>query len=256
MQFEVFVVEIVEPGVAVVTINRPDKLNAMDRRFFHELPEVMALCDDDPGVAVAVITGAGRAFSAGGDIATFAELDSVPASRRHLRLVFDAFHSIERAQTPVIAAVNGIAFGGGTELTLAADLAIASEDALFAFKETTVGLIPGYGVIRGPQVIGRRWTRRLAMTGEEINAVKAMEIGLVEEVVHPDELMGAALDLAVMICENAPLGVRLAKQFINRDQGAPGQSEAIEATALLFTTEDHKERIDRFLNRERGPRPG
>lgn len=252
MQFEEFRVETEQhPGVGVVIMNRPEKLNAMNRQFFVELPQIMDALDSDPGVDVAIITGAGRAFSAGGDIATFVELDSVLRSRRHLRLVFDAFHSVERAETPVIAAVNGIAFGGGTELTLASDLAIASDDARFAFKEATVGLMPGYGVIRGPQVIGRRWTRRLAMTGEEVDARKAMEIGLVEEVVPADQILDAAVALAAAIRENAPLGVRLAKAFVNRDQGPPGQAESIEATALLFTTRDHKERVDGFLNRPR-----
>jgi enoyl-CoA hydratase/carnithine racemase len=255
VKFEVFVVDTTTfPGIGVVSMNRPDKLNAMDRRFFHELPMIMDALDEDPGVDVAIITGAGRAFSAGGDIGTFAELDSVPVYRRHLRLVYDAFHSVERAEIPVIAAVNGVAFGGGTELTLAADLAIASDQAIFAFKESTIGLMPGYGVIRGPQVIGRRWTRRLAMTGEEIDASQAMAIGLVEDVVAHDELMDVAVELATSIHRNAPLGVRLAKQFVNRDQGAPGLSESIEATALLFTTEEHKERVHRFLTRERDAR--
>ena len=93
------------------------------------------------------------------------------------------------------------------------------------------------------------------MTGEEIDAFKAMEIGLVEEVVAPDELLPAAICLATAIRDNAPLGVRIAKQFINRHQGAPGQAESVEATALLFTTADHKERVDRFLSRDRGEGP-
>jgi enoyl-CoA hydratase/carnithine racemase len=251
VEFEVFRVEMADDGVALVTMNRPDKLNAMDPRFFRELLAVMDSLDADAGVDVGVLTGAGRAFSAGGDIATFAEFGSMPEFRRHLRLVYDAFHSLERADTPIIAAVNGVAFGGGTEITLASDLAIASERARFAFKEPTVGLMPGYGIIRGPQVIGRRWTRRLAMTGEEIDATRAKEIGLVEEVVPHEDLLRAALALAGAIRANAPLGVRLAKQFINRDQGAPGQAESIEATALLFTTDEHKKRVADFLNRDR-----
>lgn len=250
MKFETFEVDTTTvQGVAVVSINRPEKLNAMNRTFFRELPMVMDALDQDSDVDVAILTGKGRAFSAGGDIETFAELDSVPAYRRHLRLVYDGFHSVERAQVPVIAAVNGLAFGGGMELTLTADLAIASDRAVFAFKEATVGLMPGYGVVRGPQVIGRRWTRRLAMTGEELEASRAKEIGLVEEVVAHHDLMEAAVDLATAIRRNASLGVRLAKQFINRDQGAPGLSESIEATALLFTTEDHKDRVNRFVRK-------
>ena len=252
MVYQRFSIERPTEGVALVTMVRPEKLNAMDRLWFEELPQVLDSIDADPGFDVCVITGEGRAFSAGGDIATFAELnalDDITAYRRHLRLVYDAFHAVERAEVPVIGAVNGIAFGGGTELTLACDLAIASTAARFAFKEVTVGLMPGYGVIRGPQVIGRRWTRRLAMTGEEIDAETALQIGLVEEVTDPDGLIPAALTLADAIRANAPMGVRLAKQFVNRDQAAPGQSESVEAIALLFTTEEHKARVAGFLNK-------
>ena len=107
--------------------------------------------------------------------------------------------------------------------------------------------MPGYGVIRGPEIIGKRWTRRLAMTAEEIDAETALRIDLVNEVVDPDELVPAALRWADTIRSNAPWGTRLAKQFINRDQGAPGVAESIEATALLFTTEDHRARIEAFF---------
>ncbi len=228
---------------------RPDKLNAMDATFFRELPRALDEIVTTHKAAVCVLTGSGSAFSAGGDIATFIELDDVTKTRRHLRLVYDAFHSVERAEIPVIGAVNGIAYGGGTEITLACDLAFASTAARFAFKEVTIGLMPGYGIIRGPQVIGRRWTRRLAMTGEDIDAETARRIGLVEDVHKPDQLMPSALALACQIRDNADHAVRLAKQFINRDQSAPGQAESIEATALLFTTEEHRKRAADFLDR-------
>jgi enoyl-CoA hydratase/carnithine racemase len=221
----------------------------MDVTFFRELIEVLDDLDSNSEARVAIIIGAGRAFSAGGDINTFAQLTDVHAYRRHLRLVYDAFHRLERSDIPVIAAVNGIAFGGGTELTLAADLAIASDRARFAFKEPTVGLMPGYGVIRGPEIIGKRATRYLAMTGREIDAERAREIGLVDEVVPHERLLDAALELAGALAANAPLGVRMAKQFINRHQDIPGVPESIEATALLFTTRDHKEGVAAFLEK-------
>jgi enoyl-CoA hydratase/carnithine racemase len=251
LEFETFAVDRIAAGVALLSMNRPEKLNAMNRTFFRELPLVLDALDDAHDIDVCVLTGAGRAFSAGGDIETFNELQDIDAYRRHLRQVYDAFHAVERAAVPVIGAVNGIAFGGGTELALTCDLAIASEAARFSFREVTVGLMPGYGVIRGPQIIGRRWTRRLAMTGEEIDATTAHRIGLVDEVVPADALIDRAAELATAIRENAPLGVRLAKQFINRDQGAPGIAESIEATALLFTTDDHKQRVAHFLDRRR-----
>ena len=249
---ELFAIERRDDGVAVITMTRPDKLNAMNRQWFRELPVVMSEIDGDTATRAAVLTGAGRAFSAGGDIAMFAELTDPIATRTHLKLVYEAFHAVERAATPVVGAVNGIAYGGGTELTLACDLAVASTEARFGFKEVTVGLMPGYGVIRGPQVIGRRWTRRLAMTGEDIGADQALAIGLVEEVVAPDLLLDRAVTIASAIAANPPLAVMAAKQFVNRDQQAPGQPESIEATALLFTTDDHKQAVTRFLD---GARP-
>ena len=248
-EYDTFILDERDDGVAVVTMNRPDKMNAMSPTFFRELIAIMEHLDASDDVTAAIITGAGKAFSAGGDIASFAELKDMRAYRRQLRLVYDAFHRVERAEVPVVGAINGVAFGGGTELTLACDLAIASDRARFAFKEPTVGLMPGYGVIRGPDIIGKRATRYLAMTGRDVDAVRAREMGLVDEVVPHDELMDAALSLAGELSANAPLGVRVAKQFINRDQDAPGVPESIEATALLFATDDHKEGVAAFLEK-------
>lgn len=252
MEYELFRVERREDGTALVTIDRAEKLNAMSPAFFRELPAVLAGLDADPGVRVCVLTGAGRAFSAGGDIRSFGELHDPAAYRRHLRVVFDAFHAVERAQVPVVAAVNGIAYGGGTELALACDLVIASDRATFAFREPTVGLMPGYGVVRAPDAIGRHWTRWLAFTADVIDAEQALRIGLVQEVVPHERLLDEALAVAGRIAANAPLGVSVAKRIVNRGT-AEALDEALEATALLFGTEDHKEGIAAFVER-RPPR--
>ena len=247
MEFEVFRVER-RDAVAVVWMNRPEKKNAMSPTFFRELPLVLAELGADPDVRALVLTGAGDAFSAGGDIASFHELRDLPAYRRHLRLVFDAFHAIERAELPVVAAVNGIAYGGGTEVILPCDIVIASERASFAFREATVGLQPGYGLVRGPDVIGRHWTRWLALTADIIDAEKALEIGLVQAVVPHDELLDEAVAIAGRIAANPAIAVRVGKQFVNRDTGL-GLAETLETTALLFTTADHKEGVAAFLER-------
>jgi enoyl-CoA hydratase/carnithine racemase len=247
MEFEVFRVER-RDAVAVVWMNRPEKKNAMSPTFFRELPLVLAELGADPDVRALVLTGAGDAFSAGGDIASFHELRDLPAYRRHLRLVFDAFHAIERAELPVVAAVNGIAYGGGTEVILPCDIVIASERATFAFREATVGLQPGYGLVRGPDVIGRHWTRWLALTADIIDAEKALEIGLVQAVVPHDELLDEAVAIAGRIAANPAIAVRVGKQFVNRDTGL-GLAETLETTALLFTTADHKEGVAAFLER-------
>lgn len=246
--YEVFTVEHDGDGTAVVWMDRPEKLNAMGPTFFAELPRVLADLDRDPGVHVCIVTGRGRAFSAGGDIASFDALHDVESYRRHLRLVYDGFHSVERCEVPVIGAVNGIAYGGGTELALACDMVIASDQARFAFREATVGLMPGYGVVRGPDVIGRHWTRWLALTGDIIDAAQAQAIGLVQRVVEHERLLDQARAVAARIRANAPLAVRAGKQFVNRDT-TDGFAESVEATALLFTTEEHKRRIREFLER-------
>lgn len=240
-------------GVALLTINRPDKLNAMNHAFFADLSRTLATLDADPDVHACVITGAGDAFSAGGDIADFKRLTDTAAYRRQVSMALTAFEGVQRCTTVVIAAVNGLAYGGGTELTLACDLALAADEARFAFREVTVGLMPGYGLVRGPQVIGTAWTRWLALTGNDLTAAEALRIGLVQQVTSADELVGEAVALAARIAAHPPIAVQVGKQFLNRD--ANGITEAIEATALLFTTDEHKQRIDRFLSRPGSARP-
>jgi len=233
-------------GTALVTIRRPEKLNAMNRAFFAELPQVMQALDDDPDVRVAVITGEGRAFSAGGDIADFDALDgSADAARRQVRAALDAFHAVERAETVAIAAVNGIAYGGGTELTLCCDIALAATRAKFAFKEITLGLMPGYGLVRAPEVIGRAQTHWLTLTGDTIDAGHAHRIGLVQQV--SEDVVTDALALAARIAQHPPTALRTAKRFINRHSPS-ALAESIEATALLMASPEQQERSKAFVS--------
>jgi enoyl-CoA hydratase/carnithine racemase len=165
-------------------------------------------------------------------------------------LVFDAFHAIEIARIAVIGAVNGLAYGGGTELTMACDYVFASEQARFGFREVTVGLTPGWGVIRGPDVIGRSWTRRLALGGEIIDAQTALAIGLVQSVVPHERLAAEARALAARIAGQPRIATAVGKQLINRGT-TDGFAESIEATALLFTTAEHKAAVAGFLSGQR-----
>ncbi len=248
MTYEVFLIERGDDGVAIVTMNRPHKLNAMHRLFFEELLAVMAELTADDSVRACVLTGAGRAFSAGGDIETFPALADVAAARKHVRLVFDAFHAVERASIPVIAAVNGIAHGGGTEISLACDYVIASaEHASFALREAGHGLMPGFGLTRGAQKLGNPTIFRLAGTAEVIDARRAYDIGLAQEVVPHAQLIDRALELARAFAVNPPTAVDAIKRFLNRytDQGL---NEAVETTALLFGTTDSQERVQTFLS--------
>jgi enoyl-CoA hydratase/carnithine racemase len=243
-----FRVDMVRPGVALVVMDRADKRNAMDPALFRQLIAVMRALDEHPGVRACVLTGAGSAFSAGGDIASFADLNGAEAHRRQLALVFDAFRSVERSEVAVVAAVNGLAYAGGLELVLACDLAVAGEHARFAFREVAVGLMPAFGMLRAPQRIGEGWTRHLVLTGDDVDATTAERIGLVQQVVPDDEVVEVALDLAERIAAHPPLAVAMAKQIFT--MGAEHlDTAAREATVVLFGTADHRSAVERFLAR-------
>lgn len=238
-------------GVAVVTMNRPEKLNAMNRTFFRELPELMGRLSADPDVRAVVLTGAGRAFSAGGDIEMFPQLmHDTTKTRTHLKMVFDAFHSIERSSVIVIGAVNGIAYGGGTEITLACDFAFASTEASFALRESSLGLIPGYGLTRGPDIIGLPWITRMATTAEVIDAYQATEIGLVMEVVKPEDLVEHSLKSARLVAANSPNAIDTSKRLLRRNS-AEGLAMAVESTAIGYFREETGTAIQTFLDRKR-----
>lgn len=250
--WERFRIDEVGDGVVDLVIDRPDKLNAMDRLFFDELIDVMDHVTHEPSIRVVVLTGEGRAFSAGGDIATFPALTlDVDAARAHVRVVFDAFHAIERAGVPVIAAVNGIAHGGGLEILCAVDYTIAAEHATFGFRESAHGLVPGFGVVKGERKMGAAWTWRLVSTAEVIDVATAREIGVVQEVVAADALLDRAHELAAAAAANPASALRSAKHLLNRDTDA-GLVAAVETTGLLFGTNETAELVERFLGRPRG----
>lgn len=248
--YERFRLESLPSGVLLVTMCRPEKLNAMDQQWFAELTRLMRTVGKDGDTHRAVVlTGEGRAFSAGGDIDMFHGLDGdVHRVRPHLMRVYEAFHAVEKCAVPVVGAVNGIAFGGGSELTLACDVAYAATSARFSFKEASVGLMPGYGIVRGPDVIGRHWTRYLALSGRTVGAEEARAMGLVQEVHADDRLVDAAIELAQEIAANSPLAVQVGKAFLNRGTEV-GYPESVEAIALLFGTPEHRAAVDAFRAR-------
>jgi enoyl-CoA hydratase/carnithine racemase len=246
MDFETLDLEVRGDGTALVEIARPEKLNAMNHAFFEELPALLKRLDADPEVAACVLTGAGRALSVGGDFEDFDALETAEDRRRQVGLALGCLHAVESAQTVVVAAVNGLALAGGTELTLACDMAVAAADATFSFREITVGLMPAFGVVRGPEVLGRAWTSWLALVGDDIDAATAERIGLVQKVVAPERLREEALAVAARIAAHPRLALRVAKQTVNR-RSAAGLSEAIEATAQLFGGTEHQALIGEFL---------
>jgi len=244
-------------GVATVTLDRPDVLNAMNEPMRRELTECFTRLAADDGVRVVVITGAGeRAFSAGADIREFVE-PPVPVRFREARKRVDFRAVMDRCPQPLIAAIRGYALGGGLELALACDLRIAAEDAQLGLTEITLAIIPGGGgTQRLPRLVGRGKALELILTGARIGAPEALRIGLVERVVPPGEVLAAAQELARALAARAPVALRYAKEAIVRGLELPlaeGLQLENDLATLLRTTEDRLEGARAFLEK-RSPR--
>jgi enoyl-CoA hydratase len=236
--------------ISIVTINRPDKLNAMHTSIWADLRTVLGGLQTDGKTRAVVITGAGdRAFSAGGDIAGFAELHSLEQKRAFQNDAMQTFAAVEESTLPIIAAVNGYALGGGCELTLACDIVIASDRARFGMPESAIGLVPGYGVLRAPQIIGRQMTKLLVMAAEKIDAVEALRIGLVQRVVPHESLMRSALEIAHKIAANSSFAHLIGKKLINRGIDRSEFDYSVEALTVLQSSDDTREGIAAFLER-------
>ncbi|MEV5848564.1 enoyl-CoA hydratase/isomerase family protein [Streptomyces sp. NPDC051985] len=219
--------------VAVIVIDSPDKLNVMSRPFWPELRAALGELEADERTRAVIITGAGdRAFSAGGDIAGFADLTTTQAKRDFQRDCMRTFAAVEGCALPVIAAVNGYALGGGCELALACDIVIAGDTAVFGMPETSVGLVPGFGALRAPSVIGAHWTKLMVFAGERVDARTALRIGLAQKVVPAARLMDTARELAAQIAARAPLAVAVGKELIN---GGEFEHSTAALTALHGT---------------------
>lgn len=240
-------------GVAWVTINRPEKLNALNRTVLDELKICLELIQKDDSVRAVILTGAGeKAFAAGADIKELSVLDAVcgqKASRRGQSL----FDFVENLGKPVIAAIRGFALGGGCELAMACTLRIASEDARLGQPEVKIGIIPGYGGSqRLPRLVGKGRAMEMILTGEPVTAEEAHRIGLVNHVVPAVELLAAAEALARKMMANAPLAVRFSMEAVNHGMETPqAEGEFLEASlfGLSCATEDMKEGTRAFLEK-------
>jgi enoyl-CoA hydratase/carnithine racemase len=234
--------------IAWATLDRPERLNAMLRSLWGEIIDAMARADADPDVRVLIFRGAGKAFSVGGDIEGFGEIDGIADRRAYLAEAMAAFRAVENADTPTIAAVHGYALGGGCELTLACDIVVADQTAKFGMPEAAVGLVPGLGVVRGHAHVNLHWMKYMVLTGESLSAADARLAGLVNEVVPLGEHTVRAAELAQKIAAKAPLALAVGKRILARDADE-GFAHAIEAIALLQGTEDHAEGIAAFTDR-------
>lgn len=243
-------------NIGLLTINRPQKLNAISNELTSELKKFLDEMENDEGLRVLVITGAGdKAFVAGADISELVDRDA-RIGRRVSQERQEIFSRIENLHVPVIAAVNGYALGGGLELALACSIRICSEKAQFGAPEVKLGIIPGDGgTQRLPRLIGLGRAMEMILTGDFIDAQEAYRIGLVNKVFPHEKLMEKAMELAQKIASRPPLAVRYAKEAVNRSQeGDSASGFALESYlhALSCTTEDKKEGVTAFLEKRKG----
>jgi enoyl-CoA hydratase/carnithine racemase len=234
-------------ATAWLTLDRPDKLNAMARGFWAELRDAMRDVEADDAVRVAIFHGAGRAFSVGGDIEDFGNLGDVADRRTYMREALGALRAVEQLPKPVIAAVHGHALGGGCELTMVCDVVVADETARFGTPESSVGVVPGLGVVRGLSHVNLHWMKYLVMTGLPITPQEALTAGLVNRVVPAGEHLAEAERLADAIASRSPLALAVGKEILSRGSWE-GYEYAVEAIALLQGAADFKEGIAAFAD--------
>lgn len=249
MPYSFLNVEVAE-RIATVTINRPDKLNALNGRVLDELDGVFTAFAADRMILGVIITGAGRAFVAGADIAEIAGLDA--ASLERMSAAGQAVLSrIERLPKPVIAAVNGFALGGGCELALACHIRVASEHAKFGLPEVKLGLIPGYGgTQRLPRLVGKGRALQMILSGEQIDAAEAYRIGLVNVLATGPTLSEVAHSIALQVTKNGPVAAARAIEAVNDGfDRLPDDAMAVEARLFgsLGATRDMAEGTAAFL---------
>ena len=242
-------------GICTITINRPDKLNALNREVITELGAALDEVYTNPVIKAAIITGAGpKAFVAGADISEFTALGGAEGKALAQRGHDLVFSKIEHSPKPIVAAVNGFALGGGCELAMACHFRLASDNAKFGQPEVNLGLIPGYGgTQRLVQLIGRGKAMELMLTGNMISAAEALQLGLVNHVTTAEDLLPKTTELLQLIGTKAPLAVAQVIQLVNTAayDAANGLSSEVAAFGDLFDTADVKEGADAFLNKRK-----
>lgn len=244
-----------EAGVVVLTLNRPEVMNALNFSLLKAMKSEIERLHFDPDVRVVIITGEGeRAFCSGADLKERLAMDSRDV-KKFIFMIRDLFTSIEQLNKPVIAAINGIALGGGTELALACDIRLAAENSTMGLPETRLAIIPGAGgTQRLPRLIGPGKAKELIYTGRRIDAKEAMAIGLVNSVCSPASLMEESRNMAAMICETGPVAVEQAKYAINFGMETDIQTGlAIESIAYWATvpTQDRLEALNAFREKRK-----
>ncbi len=241
-------------GIYTITINRPDKLNALNKDVFTDINNAVDEIQNNPEIKSAIITGAGpKAFVAGADITEFGGLDKEDAMALAKRGQ-DIFFKIEQSKKPIVAAVNGFALGGGCELAMACHFRIASDNAKFGQPEVNLGLIPGYGgTQRLTQLIGKGRAIELLISGNIIDATTALQYGLVNYVVPPEELLNKTRSVLQVINAKAPIAIAKCIETANAvyDETKDGFEEEIKSFGECFDTDDMKEGTAAFLEKRK-----
>lgn len=247
-------------GITWITINRPKKLNALNKATIEELHDAFDAANKDKATKVIVITGRGdKAFVAGADISEFASFNETQGKELAAKGQELLFDFVAQLSTPVIAAVNGFALGGGLELAMAAHFRIASDNAKMGLPETSLGVIPGYGgTQRLPQLIGKGRAMELIMTATMIDAATALNYGLVNYVVPQDELLPLAQTLARKIMRNSTVAIAAAIKAINANftEGINGFDVEVQQFGHCFGTDDFAEGTTAFLEKRKADFPG
>ena len=244
-----------EPPIAIITINRPEVMNALSNALVEELDQTLDLVERDEEVRALIITGTGdKAFMAGADIRELEKRDFI-LGRQETRRRQQVFNRLAEMKIPVIAAINGFALGAGLELAIACTIRVACEEARLGSPEVNLGIIPGDGATqRLPRLIGFGRAMEMVLTGDFIDAQEAYRIGLVNKVVPRTELMDAARKLAAKLAAKAPLAVQCAKEAVNRSLEVglyEGLAHESYLHALTCATEDKKEGVAAFLEKRK-----
>lgn len=250
----------IKNDVLVITINRPDKLNALNKQTIEELHETLVDAENDKSIRALIITGSGqKAFVAGADIAEFANYSIEEGKQLSSIGHFKIFNFIENYSKPVIAAVNGFALGGGLELAMACHLRVASNNAKMGLPEVSLGVIPGYGgTQRLAQLVGKGKAMEMIVTADMINADSAFKWGLVNYVTTPEELMDKCFEITSKIITKSPVAVKTAIKVINAgyNNKQNGYEVEIEEFGKSFGSADFKEGISAFLEKRKASFPG
>ncbi len=232
--------------VAFVTFDRPEKLNAMDRAFWPDLRAALAWTVE-AGARSIIFRGAGtRAFCVGGDVKSFAALATEDERRDFQIDAMATFDAVAQCPLPTIAAVRGLALGGGCELAMACDIVVAADDAVFGMPEARYGLVPGYGVLKAPSVIGVQMTKLMVFAGEQLNAENAQRHGLVQRLSTVDRLMDDALSLARAMAAVPPTAIAAGKLLINSAIDPARVALSVETVTALHSTPESRAAVSSF----------